>query len=29
MDRLHTRRRPGVLHSGGIESDGIGGRGLG
>ena len=26
MDRLHTKRRPGVLHSGGIESDGIGGR---
>ena len=29
-DRLRTGRRPGVWHSGGLESDGIiGGRGMG
>ena len=27
--RLRTERRPGVRHSGGLESDGVGGRGMG
>ena len=26
MDRLPTERRPGVWHSRGLESDGVGGR---
>ena len=29
VDRLCTERRPGVWHSGGLESDGVGGSGVG
>ena len=28
MDRLRTNPHPGVWHSGGLESDGVGGRGV-
>ena len=28
MDRLRTEQRPGVWHTGGLESDGVGGRGV-
>ena len=28
VDRLHTDRRPGVWHNGGLKSDGVGGRGV-
>ena len=29
VDRLRIERRPGVWHGGGLESDGVGGRGVG
>ena len=29
MDRLRTERRPGLWHSGGLESDGVGSRSVG
>ena len=29
VDRLHKERRPGIWHSEALESDGVGGRGVG